>query len=377
MNTITISSRELFSKCDRLARVINSKNSLPALDNFLFKVTDGTMYISASDTENFATATLSLVDSMDTFEFGLNARTFVSALKEIPEQPITIEISNNGCIVRYTNGHDKSMTDSGLYTYRIKRNISYDNIVHTFKVQQQGLGEEYGKGIRQGNGIQSVDVMFSQQGKSKPLPPTTFGEWLTDFDEYDAGDMDVKFHYGLKKTFGLSSSYRFEDSRFTLGLYLAMCKNRISQLDWNLFNYEQSHYVSIETGTTNLGTTVIVDKNGESITVEKYKETVSYIKPSKRGYSEQMDPDKEAEHKKVYSYVMVKPGIYINNRIQLDLGLGVARTQNTYRMEDAWQIKVIDKTYEKNGVANKRRKMFINVPGKVSSTRIMRNSSSQ
>lgn len=105
MNTITISSRELFSKCDRLARVINSKNSLPALDNFLFKVTDGTMYISASDTENFATATLLLVDSMDTFEFGLNARTFVSALKEIPEQPITIEISNNGCIVRYTNGH--------------------------------------------------------------------------------------------------------------------------------------------------------------------------------------------------------------------------------------------------------------------------------
>ena len=256
--------------------------------------------------------------------------------------PIRVKVS--------INGDDKSMTDGGLYTYRIKRNISYDNIVHTFKVQQQGLGEEYGKGIRQGNGIQSVDVMFSQQGKSKPLPPTTFGEWLTDYDEYDAGDMDVKFHYGLKKTFGLSSSYRFEDSRFTLGLYLAMCKNRISQLDWNIFKYEQSQYVSVETGTTNLGTTVIVDKNGESITVEKYKETVSYIKPSKRGYSEQMDPDKEAEHKKVYSYVMVKPGIYINNWIQFDLGLGVARTQNTYRMEDAWQIKVIDKTYEKNGV---------------------------
>ena len=61
MNTISISSRELFSKCDKLVRVINSKNTLAVLDNFLFKVQNGYMHISASDTENFATASGSFI----------------------------------------------------------------------------------------------------------------------------------------------------------------------------------------------------------------------------------------------------------------------------------------------------------------------------
>lgn len=104
MNTFSISSRELFSKCDKLLRVTNPKNALPVLDNFLFSVKGGDMCISASDTENFATATLQVSDCSGSFEFGLNARTFVSALKEIPEQPLTIAISNEGCIVRYANG---------------------------------------------------------------------------------------------------------------------------------------------------------------------------------------------------------------------------------------------------------------------------------
>lgn len=105
MNTISISSRELFSKCDKLVRVINSKNTLAVLDNFLFKVQNGYMHISASDTENFATAMLELTDCPDTFEFGLNARTLVTALKEIPEQPIVMKISNMGCVVQYANGY--------------------------------------------------------------------------------------------------------------------------------------------------------------------------------------------------------------------------------------------------------------------------------
>ena len=104
MNTIQISSRELYSKCDKLMRVINSKNALPILDNFIFKVKGTDMTISASDTENYATARLQLSDHSDSFEFGVNARTFVSALKEIPEQPLTIKVSNSGCVIRYANG---------------------------------------------------------------------------------------------------------------------------------------------------------------------------------------------------------------------------------------------------------------------------------
>ena len=104
MNTFTISSRELFSKCEKLARVLNSKNSLPALDNFLFSVEGGVMRISTSDTENFATGILEVGECDASFEFGLNARTFVSALKELPEQPIFVTVADSGCTIKYANG---------------------------------------------------------------------------------------------------------------------------------------------------------------------------------------------------------------------------------------------------------------------------------
>ena len=105
MNTFTVSSRDLYVKCDKLSRVINSKNSLPVLDNFLFNVTEGEMRISASDSEHFATGTLDVTGVDESFAFGLNARNIVSALKELPEQPLTVEVDDTACTIRYANGH--------------------------------------------------------------------------------------------------------------------------------------------------------------------------------------------------------------------------------------------------------------------------------
>lgn len=105
MNTFTVSSRDLFVKCDKLSRVINSKNSLPVLDNFLFNVAEGEMRISASDSEHFATGTLEVTGVEESFAFGLNARNMVSALKELPEQPLTFEVDETTCTIRYANGH--------------------------------------------------------------------------------------------------------------------------------------------------------------------------------------------------------------------------------------------------------------------------------
>ena len=104
MTTFTISSGELFSKCEKLARVINSKNSLPVLDNFLFEVDGYNMKITAADSENHAIAELELNDKAEAANFGIAAKTFVAALKELPEQPITITIDGNECNIKYSNG---------------------------------------------------------------------------------------------------------------------------------------------------------------------------------------------------------------------------------------------------------------------------------
>ena len=44
-----VSSTGLFSHLQAISRVINSKNSLPILDCFLMELTDGTLFLTASD----------------------------------------------------------------------------------------------------------------------------------------------------------------------------------------------------------------------------------------------------------------------------------------------------------------------------------------
>ena len=111
MNTFIVSSRELFTKCEKLARVINSKNSLPVLDNFLFNVSEGEMRISASDSEHFATGTLEVTGVDNPFVFGLNARTMVAALKELAEQPLTVEVDGTTCT-------SVMLTDISIFRWR-------------------------------------------------------------------------------------------------------------------------------------------------------------------------------------------------------------------------------------------------------------------
>ena len=49
-----VSSTGLFSHLQAISRVINSKNSLPILDCFLMELTDGTLSLTASDSEKIS-----------------------------------------------------------------------------------------------------------------------------------------------------------------------------------------------------------------------------------------------------------------------------------------------------------------------------------
>lgn len=104
MKTFIISSRDLTAKCEKLVRVISSKNSLPVLDNFVFDVNQSELCITAADTENWAIGKLDLVENDSIFTFGINARTLVTALKELPEQPLTFTIEDNNVTISYANG---------------------------------------------------------------------------------------------------------------------------------------------------------------------------------------------------------------------------------------------------------------------------------
>ncbi|MDL2212727.1 DNA polymerase III subunit beta [Bacteroides sp. OttesenSCG-928-N06] len=100
-----VSSTALFSHLQAVSRVINSKNTLPILDCFLFNVEDGTLTVTVSDTETTMVTSLEVNESDANGKFAVLAKTLLDALKEIPEQPITFEVSDNLEIsVQYQNG---------------------------------------------------------------------------------------------------------------------------------------------------------------------------------------------------------------------------------------------------------------------------------
>ena len=59
----TVSSTALSSKLNALSRVINSKNSLPILADFVFDIQGGILHLTASDSENVMKTQLELTES--------------------------------------------------------------------------------------------------------------------------------------------------------------------------------------------------------------------------------------------------------------------------------------------------------------------------
>ena len=59
----TVSSTALSSRLTALSRVINSKNSLPILGDFLFEVVEGRLNLTASDSEVMMKTSLELTQS--------------------------------------------------------------------------------------------------------------------------------------------------------------------------------------------------------------------------------------------------------------------------------------------------------------------------
>lgn len=101
-----LSSTALSSRLLTLSRVINSKNSLPILDCFLFEVHDGQLSITASDSENVMRGTLNLESCEGEGNFAVNNHTILDAVKELPEQPLTLDVNLDEMkiYVTYQNG---------------------------------------------------------------------------------------------------------------------------------------------------------------------------------------------------------------------------------------------------------------------------------
>jgi DNA polymerase-3 subunit beta len=87
-----VSSTELLAHLQNVSRVISSKNTLPILDNFLFKLDSNELEITASDLESTLITRMTLENASEDGNIAIPARILTDTLKEFPEQPLTFEI---------------------------------------------------------------------------------------------------------------------------------------------------------------------------------------------------------------------------------------------------------------------------------------------
>lgn len=90
-----------------VSKVINSKNALSILDNFLLKVEGDRLYITGSDQENVLTASLEISESENDGLIAVPAKRLLEITKEISGQPLTFVINDETkeIDIRFMNGH--------------------------------------------------------------------------------------------------------------------------------------------------------------------------------------------------------------------------------------------------------------------------------
>ena len=102
----TLSSSALSSKLSALSKVINSKNALPILGDFVFDIKGQTLSLTASDGENTMCTAVQLAECDGDGRFAIGNHDLLEAVKGFSEQPITFDAGLESSIVKisYQNG---------------------------------------------------------------------------------------------------------------------------------------------------------------------------------------------------------------------------------------------------------------------------------
>jgi DNA polymerase-3 subunit beta len=92
-----VSSSQLLKQLQVLGGVINSNNTLPILDSFLFELSENKLEVTASDLET-TMSTVVAVESDSPGSIAVNARLLLDTLKTFPDQPLTFKTEGDSTI---------------------------------------------------------------------------------------------------------------------------------------------------------------------------------------------------------------------------------------------------------------------------------------
>jgi len=83
-----VSSSDLLKNLQVLGTILNTNNTLPILDNFLFEIENNELNITSSDLETSLTSKLSIESSLNV-KIAIPAKLLTDIIRSLPEQPLT------------------------------------------------------------------------------------------------------------------------------------------------------------------------------------------------------------------------------------------------------------------------------------------------
>ena len=101
-----VSSNSLLKELQTISGVINSSNTLPILDNFLFELDANKLRVTASDLETVVSTELS-VQSEEKGSAAIPARLLLDTLKTFPDQPLTFVLDESAHKVELASDYGK------------------------------------------------------------------------------------------------------------------------------------------------------------------------------------------------------------------------------------------------------------------------------
>lgn len=110
-----VSSSDFLAHLQTIGRVINSKNTIPILDSFLFTLDEDVLTVRASDGETTLETSLRVADSEGSGLFAIPAKMLLDPIRELPEQPLVFEINDTNLevFIFFQNGRYNLIGQSG------------------------------------------------------------------------------------------------------------------------------------------------------------------------------------------------------------------------------------------------------------------------
>ena len=205
--------------------------------------------------------------------------------------------------------------DCNMEGYTIKGelgpNLSKDKRVFNMKLLQKNSG-------------MTMNTQITQKAKEKIKFIDLFAIWDRDISAHN-----VSVAFSLKYQMGLSYMYTFDDSRFSLGALLHANVNSFKgwKIDYSKFK-----------DLYNANAIVIVDLDTYTYESNGYEISVNKVKPSDE-YSSLFDPYNTAKTYVARSLYLIQSGIYLNDWVRLELGLGAAAYKDKIHVDNVYKYE--------------------------------------